>query len=153
MNLVDLDFLNIDEPDWSLRVIPYCLKVLEALEVREKEISLVFTDDATISGYNLEYRNKTGATDVLSFCQDEGEEFPDFAESSQYHHLGDIIVSLETVEKHRQKFEVTFDEELRRVLVHGILHLLGRTHATRAPEEPMLIEQERILHTIGEQVL
>jgi probable rRNA maturation factor len=57
------------------------------------------------------------------------------------------------VDKHSQKFEVTFDEELRRVLVHGILHLLGRTHATRAPEEPMLIEQERIIKTIGEKIL
>lgn len=153
MNITEVDYLNIDEPDWAINVIPYCLKVLDFLEEKGKEISLVFTDDITISGYNRDYRNKDEATDVLSFCQDEGDEFPNLGSPEQFHHLGDIIVSLETVEKHSQKFEVTFDEELRRVLVHGILHLLGRTHATRAPEEPMLMEQERIIKTIGEKIL
>lgn len=153
MNIVEIDYLNIEEPDWTERIAPYCLKVLDFLKMDGQEISLVFTDDLTISGYNRDYRNKDEATDVLSFCQDEGEEFPGGIDVADYHHLGDIVVSLETVENQSQKFEVTFDEELRRVLVHGILHLLGRTHATRNPGEPMLIEQERILQTIGEQVL
>jgi len=153
MNIVEIDFLSIEEPAWTAGIIPYCLKVLDYLKMDGQEISLVFTDDNTISCYNRDYRNKDEATDVLSFCQDEGERFPGEHDISEFHHLGDIIVSLETVKTHSLKFDVTFEEELRRVLVHGILHLLGRTHATRDPGEPMLVEQERILQTIGEQKL
>lgn len=152
MNHIEISFLTIPEVEWQDRGQKYCLKVLDHLEKDNCEISLVFTDDDNIAELNGEYRDKEGPTDVLTFCQDEGEPFP-VGEEDPFQYLGDIVVSLDTVKRHSMEFHVTFDEELRRVLVHAILHLLGWTHKTREPKDPMLQYQETIIKTIGESIL
>ena len=151
MNQVEISFLSIPEQPWEERARQYCFQILEQLKTDNCEISLVFTDDKNIAELNRSYRGKEGATDVLSFCQDEGEIFPVPGDEPRY--LGDIIVSLDTVERHGEEFGVTKDEDLRRVLIHAVLHLHGWTHETRDPSEPMLKNQEILLKTIGESIL
>jgi probable rRNA maturation factor len=83
---------------------------------------------------------------VLSFFLGEtrrGRYFP-----------GDIVISLETLEENAAYFKVEPDEELRRLLVHGILHLDGMDHETNEKGESMLQLQEKVLAELaGERIL
>lgn len=59
--------------------------------------------------------------------------------------LGDMVISLDSLKRNADYFSVSEDEELYRLLIHGVLHLLGEDHATNDPSEPMLQRQERLL--------
>ncbi len=78
------------------------------------EINYVFTSDAELLKYNQNYLNHNTLTDIITF---DNSEWPLIA--------GDIIISIERVKENAQKFGVTFDNELQRVMAHGLLHLLG----------------------------
>jgi probable rRNA maturation factor len=65
---------------------------------------------------------------------------------------GDIVISLDALRENAGFFKVSEDEELRRLIIHGILHLAGNDHASNDPGEPMLVKQENILETIGERI-
>lgn len=87
------------------------------------ELSILLTDDREIHELNAGYRNKDKPTDVLSFAQLEGEFFS-FPGSS----LGDVVISTETAVKQAKKYRHSFEAEILRLLIHGILHLLGYDH-------------------------
>lgn len=102
-------------------------RILNALECEHLpqdvcEVSVLLSDDAEIHELNREYRGKDKPTDVLSFSQIEGEPFPGQTA------LGDIVISLETAERQAEKFGNNFPQELLRLLVHGVHHLLGFEH-------------------------
>ncbi|MFA6821785.1 MAG: rRNA maturation RNase YbeY, partial [Sphaerochaetaceae bacterium] len=88
------------------------------------------------------YRGLDEATDILSFSS--GESFPSDEDDS----LGDLVISLESMRENCQFFKVSEDEELTRLLVHGILHLLDWDHATNEDDEPMIKRQEEIVKSI-----
>ena len=88
------------------------------------ELSVVITDDATIHGLNLQWRSKDKPTDVLSFPQEEGAVDP----AAFFGHLGDIVISAETAARQAPTYAHGFEAEMRRLLVHGILHLIGHDH-------------------------
>ena len=113
---------------------------LNYLEVEPCEVSVSFVSDATIQQLNKQYRNLDEPTDVLSFAQEEGEGF-----SGPVRILGDIVISLDTMERNALLFDVEPSIELQRLLIHGVLHLLGRDHATNEEREEMLLLQEKIL--------
>jgi probable rRNA maturation factor len=122
--------------------------ILKMLKIDGREVSVVFTDDETIARLNREYRDREGPTDVLSFSQDEqnGDEpagWPAGVEENSS--LGDIIISVETLAAHALLYCVPAEEELNRLLVHGMLHLLGYDHETNHAGEPMLKLQEELL--------
>lgn len=152
MNHLEVSFISIFEVPWRERAVTYCLGILDYLKRDNCEISLVFTDDVNIAELNRRYRKQDEPTDVLAFCRGEEGDFPSGAKSP-VQHLGDIVISLDMVERHSEEFKVSLDEELRRVLVHGILHLTGWRHKTRKPSEPMLQCQEEIIQVIGESIL
>jgi probable rRNA maturation factor len=62
---------------------------------------------------------------------------------------GDIVISIKNLQENSKYFKVSEDEELRRLLVHGILHLAGEDHESNSPEEAMLRRQEEILARLG----
>ena len=93
------------------------------------EFSLLFTDNEEIRSLNRQFRGKDAATDVLSFSQVEGLE-PGETEVA----LGDVVVSLERAKEQAAEFSNTFEEEILRLAVHGILHLFGFDHEN-VPEE------------------
>lgn len=95
-------------------------KVLKRFKLNAS-LSVVITDDRRIRKLNKKYRKLGLATDVLSFEMDGPEE-------GKY--LGDIVVSLETVKRNSQRYEVPIRQELQRVVIHGVLHLLGFDHKT-----------------------
>ena len=142
MNSVLIDCQNIDEPAWTGRLESFVQTLLHDLGRDGWEVSLLLCDDAAIAELNEEYRGKEGPTDVLSFPQVESaEEIP---ESGPFL-AGDIIISLDSLRSNAEYFSVEPDEEFKRLVIHGILHLSGMDHDTIEADEPMLIEQERLV--------
>ena len=129
-------------------------KVSEALDSilsyldESGEFSLHFVSDDEIRALNRDYRGKDEPTDILTFALSDGEAFPTF--EGEERELGDIFISLESMRRNAAAFSVPEDEELKRLLIHGTLHLLGFDHATNDfASEPMLIRQEEMMRSLG----
>ncbi len=113
------------------------------------DFSVTFVSDDEIRALNREYRDIDSPTDILTFRLADGDDdFPQFL-SEENSELGDIFISLESCRRNAEEFGVDWKEELRRLLLHGLMHLRGCDHSTNDfSTEPMLIEQERILSTV-----
>ncbi len=108
------------------------------------EIGVRFVSDETMRELNRTYRNFDEPTDILSFADSDSEDFGAlFPDELPY--VGDLAISLDTLQRNAQSFRVEPNEELLRVLIHGVLHLLGHDHHTNDGSEPMLTEQEALL--------
>jgi probable rRNA maturation factor len=99
------------------------VRVLRELERSDSELSIALVDDATIAELNRTYRSKSGPTDVLSFSQLEGEHI-ELAGNL----LGDVVISLETAARQARVAHRGLDSEVSKLLIHGILHLIGYDH-------------------------
>lgn len=116
----------------------WLLKALEILGLEGVEISVYITDDEEIRKLNKTYRGKDKATDVLSFPLDENFE--------GYRLLGDIVISQDTAERQAWELGHSLKEEVKRLLIHGLVHLLGYDHEKGGEEERKFKElEERIL--------
>ena len=141
-------------PDWfnEEKITSYVQSVLEKLGYDGEEISLLFCNDEYIHELNKNYRDIDSATDILSF--ENGEKYKD--DEGEWLSAGDIALSLETLPKNADYFKVSENEELKRLLIHGILHLNGYDHGEEhiesglAPTDEMLVLQEKILSDFGE---
>ncbi len=102
-----------------------------------------------MAALNAEYRGKDGPTDVLSFCLGDWIEI----ENERRCIAGDVIVCLSVLESNASIFRVRADEELKRLILHGVLHLAGMDHETNGPSEPMLIRQELLLEAFSEETI
>ena len=116
MNTVEVD-TNIEEiPLWLESVAPFVEAALSRLGIDGWELSVLFCSDPFIATLNKQYRGIDAPTDVLSFSQDDE------------HIAGDIVISVDTLVSNAREFSVSADEELKRLLVHGVLHLAGYDH-------------------------
>ncbi len=97
--------------------------VLAAAGEPDAELSVALVDDSEIAVLNAEYRGKSGPTDVLSFSLLEG----DHAER-RGQMLGDVVIAVAVAERQAAELGHDLDEELLRLLIHGVLHLLGFDH-------------------------
>lgn len=86
----------------------------------EMDVSLVIADDSRLRALNQEYRNLDRTTDVLSF---NIPGVPDVIEAS-----GELYISLPQAKKQAREYRHSLEFELRRLVVHGVLHLLGHDH-------------------------
>jgi len=84
-------------------------------------VNVVLCDDDLITELNERFRGRGTATDVLAFPFEE-EDF-----------LGEVYVSLDRVQRQAEEYGVSLEDELRRLVVHGLLHLLGYTHEQMRP--------------------
>ena len=100
----------------------------------DAELSVLLTDNSEISELNSQFRSKATPTDVLSFPASE-----DFEKNKQGM-LGDVVISLERAESQCADFGNTFPEEVHRLLVHGVLHLLGYDHENVSEEKAREME-------------
>ena len=152
-NEVRCSTLEIEEPAWSARAADYALAALDSLGKRNWQISLVFCGDRAIQELNRDYRQIDAPTDVLSFTLGEYEPLAEGEAREPAYIAGDIVISVPAIERNADDFQVAPDEELRRLIVHGILHLSGLDHADNSPDQPMLQEQEALLRRLGGTVL
>ncbi len=106
-------------------------KVIVSENKKEGEINYVFCDDEYLLKLNIEYLNHDTLTDIISFDYSLGNELN-----------GDIFISIERVKENANDFEVSFEEELKRVLVHGILHYCGFKDKSPEDEAQMRSKEE-----------
>lgn len=150
MNRISVDVREIEPLPWVDKLEVYAQSVLASLGRDCWEISIVFCSDSFIRELNRVYRNKDEATDVLSF--EMGQTIVE--DSVSLYIAGDIVISLAALERNVRDFNVDSDEELKRLLIHGILHLSGMDHVTNNEDETMLLLQEKLLTSLqGERIL
>lgn len=110
----------------------------EGLADENVEVSVLFCDDERIRELNRDYRQMNKATDVLSF-----EQEPGLVPGVRL--LGDIVISLETVEGRNEDDRARMRADVRLLFCHGMLHLLGYDHATAEERERMTEKQAQYL--------
>lgn len=148
---------GIEEPAWLDKAEAFLQKMAGELGVDGQEVSAVFCGDEMIRELNKDYRNIDAPTDVLSF--ENGEKFLDES-GAEWTLAGDIAVSLDTLKKNAEYFETDENSELKRLLLHGLLHLNGYDHGEehiekgKAPECEMLrLQEEILLKYKGEKII
>jgi probable rRNA maturation factor len=112
--------------------------ILKEEKVKKAFLTIVLVRDAMIRRLNRKYMSKDLNTDVLSF--DLMHPF-----SSKTGLVGDVVVCVDTAAAVAKKIKVTFEEELMRYIVHGILHLIGYDDSSRTEKKKMWKRQEELL--------
>lgn len=107
--------------------------MLEAMALAHAELSLLLCDDAVIHALNRDYRDVDGPTDVLAFPLLEGEGVA----APGMLILGDVVISLPTAQKQAKGARKDLDAEVKMLLAHGILHLVGLDHIDPAEARRM----------------
>ncbi len=97
----------------------------------EGEINYIFCDDEYLHKINMEYLNHDTLTDIISFDYTVGNELN-----------GDIFISVDRVQDNANDFNVSFDEELKRVIVHGVLHYCGYKDKDEESEQLMRAKED-----------
>ncbi len=142
-NKIEIKYENIDSlADKEEKIQLLCAKIFDILNINNWELSIVICGDLFIKFLNKEYRGIDEPTDVLSFSQLE-DSFPSYSDETVY--AGDIVISVDTLKRNSQEFNVDINEEFIRLILHGILHLSGYTHSDNSPEQKMIIYQEEIM--------
>lgn len=146
MNDVEVVSAGIDDPGWIANCSRFSKLVLEARGIDNWELSILLTDDSTIRELNRHYRGVDAPTDVLSFSQD-----PDYASAAGEGNTpaGDVVISLESSSRNAKAQMIPEEEELKRLLIHGILHLEGLDHEDEHSE--MIRLQEEILRDLKKE--
>jgi probable rRNA maturation factor len=113
--------LPIDSERWQL----FAEKTLRVLPTEAAEVTVVFVSDRRMREINRLWRGKRGTTDVLSFPAGT-EEFENPAGSN----LGDVVISVEQAARQAKDNDLSFEEEIAQLVLHGLIHLCGYDHAT-----------------------
>jgi len=118
-------------------------------------VNVLVTDDEGIREYNREYRSIDKATDVLSFPMQtflnagwKGIGEPEFDEDTGDLLLGDIVISLESVERQAAEYGNTNEYEIAYLIIHSSLHLIGYEHDDDKNEKAMHGKSEQIIQEI-----
>jgi rRNA maturation RNase YbeY len=123
----ELEFQLENEEQFS----SWISNVISSESKKEGDINYIFCDDEYILEINKQYLDHDYYTDIISF---------DYSVGNELH--GDIFVSIERVRENAIEFDVTFDEELKRVLAHGVLHYCGYKDKTEEEELVMRSKED-----------
>jgi probable rRNA maturation factor len=115
--------------------------MLSALELEDAELSVLLTDDRTIHVLNRKHRDKDRPTDVLSFAL-EMEPM-----DSMPRLLGDIVISIDTAERQAASRKRPVLAEVRFLLAHGLLHLIGYDHDTKPKKKRMDLMARKLVRS------
>jgi len=113
--------------------------VLSAIGQSRSELSIALVDDPRIAELNRQWRDKPRSTDVLSFSLVEG----DFADH-RAGMLGDVVISVETAAAQAAALHRGLDDRVAKLLIHGVLHLIGHDHEDDEEAQAMALEERRI---------
>ena len=142
MNRIEVSCETTAASQWNEKADEICRRVLELMEIDDWELSVVLCSDATIRKLNDRYRGIDEPTDVLAFPQESAL----MSDGCQV--VGDIVVSVDTMAPQARDNGQGLEEELRMLLVHGILHLDGMDHEDI--DSKMMQKQDRILNQFKE---
>jgi len=124
----EIDF----ELDSEEQIAKWITDTISSEEYKIEEINYVFCDDAYLHKLNVQFLDHDTLTDIISFDYTLGKILQ-----------GDIFISIERVKDNAKDFEATFEEELHRVIIHGILHYCGYKDKT---EEDAKVMREKENH-------
>ena len=115
--------------------------ILNALECRDGELSILIVDDPEIAGLNKKYLSRSGPTNVIAFPMQQGP----FGQITP-NLLGDVVISIDTAAREAQEAGISVESRIDQLLIHGILHLLGFDHEkTSEQAKAMRIKEEELL--------
>ena len=133
-NHTDFDLKNeLDHAAWLSSVI-------KSENHKEGDLTVVFCDDAYLHSLNLKFLGHDYFTDILTFNYNVGSEVN-----------GDICISVERVKENALEYDTSFERELARVLVHGVLHLCGHKDLTQAQKLDMRTKENFYLSSLFNQ--
>jgi rRNA maturation RNase YbeY len=118
-------------------------RLVAALGESYAELTVSLVDDAEIHRLNRDYRGKDRPTDVLAFAMREGRRAP-----GDDTVLGDVVISLDTAARQARQRHVSTADEVRTLLIHGVLHLLGYDHERSVAEARRMKVMERKLRGV-----
>ena len=149
MNTIDVSYSDKSFRDFAPErmVKSFLRKVLAYEKLKNVEFSVSFVYEDEIHEMNKNYRSIDDSTDILSFAENDNIEGFEFVnEPGKKRNLGDIVICEEVCKRNAETFSVSANEELHRLLIHGVLHLSGMDHKTNDIEkEDMLKHQEEVL--------
>lgn len=140
---MEVQFIN--EHDWkvdSSQFKPYINLLKKEVSAVKGILNVIFVDDAYIQSLNRQYRKKDKPTDVLSFSY---LNTPDFNEGMGL--IGEVYISIPTASRQAGDYNMTLEDELNKLFVHGFLHIFGYDHETDEEFEEMNAIEKRVLGT------
>ena len=132
--------------------------MLRLLGLKDAELSILLVDDSRMRRLNYKYRGIDRTTDVLSFPQMSYSVKRKALSVKSYNAinaqrttlLGDVVINLQAVKRQAPEHGLSFNEELRWLLVHGILHLIGYDHErSKYAERKMRTKEKELLEYIS----
>jgi probable rRNA maturation factor len=133
-------------------------RILREVNFADAEVSIAFVSDAEIAKWNQNYRNKKGPTDVLSFPALSKRRAERHAKRKQTGgvdaknaggFLGDIAIAPETARRYAKKNGGTLDNEIRLLMLHGVLHLMGYDHESKSDCGQMNRIEQKLRRRLG----
>jgi probable rRNA maturation factor len=103
------------------------------------DINFVFCDDDYLSNINVKYLKHNTLTDIITFSLSNNKDILS----------GDIYISIPRVKENAEKFKVAFENELHRVIIHGILHLIGFNDSTQKEKSEIRKREDLCLSMLG----
>ena len=103
----------------------FVVKAIRALPAETAGVTVAFVSDRAMSELNRLWRHKRGTTDVLSFPAEQ-DEFEKVEGSS----LGDVVISVEQAARQAKENDLSLDQEIAQLILHGLIHLCGYDHST-----------------------
>jgi len=125
-------------------------KLLSAAGRGTAELSLLLTTDAHIRELNRAHRGQDKATDVLSFPgADPSTRVARSGQAISERFLGDVVISVDTARRQAADYDAPLQNEINRLLIHGLLHVLGHDHHESAERDAMEAEERRLASAIA----
>ena len=126
------------QPKQKAKIRKWILAIVDSYNYKVEEINYIFCDDEYLLKINLDYLNHDTLTDIITFDNADNSSKSKNIES-------DIFISVERVTENASKFKKKFDDELHRVLIHGVLHLCGLKDKTKKDADAMRNAEEQAL--------
>jgi probable rRNA maturation factor len=132
--MIDFNYETEFSLDNEVTISRWISNVILSENKKEGEINYIFCDDEYLLQINQEHLSHDYYTDIISFDYSVGNEIN-----------GDMFISVDRVRENASDFNVSFDEELKRVIVHGVLHYCGYKDKTESDEELMRQKEDEKL--------
>lgn len=153
--IVEICFLEIKQnkvqEEFIKEVVEACFRE-ENLFYLNFYLSITLTTKENIHKLNKQYRNVDKETDVLSFPMFEKQEIEEIIKNKRKNKIiepiGDIVISIEQVEKQAKEYGHSFERELAYMIVHGFYHIMGYDHIEEEQKQEMRPKEEKVLEAI-----
>ena len=127
----DVDF----KPPYPRKTVAWIRNCIEREKHRVKELNYIFCSDEYLYNINVQYLNHRTYTDIITF---DSSDTPGILE-------GDIYISIDRVKENARKEDTSFQTELHRVMIHGVLHLMGYSDKAEAQKSQMRKKEDAYL--------